>query len=141
MTTEKFEPTLELATDDLATRREQLQAELKKTVIELVTTGVKEMLKDELVKFGVDPSKVESVSWDFYYESDDEGGTNPYLESLNINMVDGEEELDMDELTTEKKYSWSGNTYEANLREELYELFHDFSDDLHRYDIYEIEIN
>lgn len=144
--TNEFQPadlqsTLELYTDDLKLRRKQLEAELRSTVVKLVSEGVKNMLTTELKGFAVDVSKVKSVSWDFYYESDDQGGTDPYMESISINMVDGEEELYLDEITVEKVSSWSGDKYEVSLGEELNELFYEFKNDLHDYGIEEIELN
>ncbi|MEE5181122.1 hypothetical protein JDW21_19195 [Bacillus subtilis] len=133
----KLESVLNLSTDNLRERREQLENALKETVVELIFTELKPKLKEKLNEFGL--INVASVEWEFYYESDDEGGTDPYLNYIRCKKDDGTE-IDTEELTIEKKSEYSDRIYINTLNDELYEIFGNWNDDLHEYYITEIPL-
>lgn len=131
-----FEPTLTLSVDNLDERRNQLQTELNKVIHEQVTTGLKESLKLNLKDSDVNITR---LSWDFYPESDDEGGSVWYTSDLSAQDENGEyielEEIKVEQLSWNKEY-----TYESDLRDILSEILHDYSRDLYDQYITEIEL-
>jgi hypothetical protein len=134
-----FEPTLELSVDNLRERRSQLQSELNKTVTELVTTGLKASVKELFALAGV--TNAQRISWDFYPESDDEGGSNWYVTDIYVSF-DGEgEDIDLEEVTIQRE-SWrkDGTFYEYSVYDELRDIMSDFSSDLYDQDITDIEL-
>lgn len=134
----KFEPTLNLSLN-LAERKKQLRDELRKTVTELVSTTLKVSINDLLKEAKVEG--VHSVEWDFHPESDDEGGTDWWIEYVTVTFEDDDMEVDLDEVTFQKE-SWrkDGTFWEANLAEELRETISEYRSDLYNYDITEIEL-
>ncbi|UGO46227.1 hypothetical protein PQE74_gp144 [Bacillus phage vB_BanS_Chewbecca] len=134
----KFEPTLNLSLN-LAERKKQLRDELRKTVTELVSTTLKVSINDLLKEAKVEG--VHSVNWDFHPESDDEGGTDWWIEYVSVVFEDDDLEVDLEEVTFQKE-SWrkDGTFWEANLYEELRETISEYRNDLYNYDITEIEL-
>ncbi|MGE6627889.1 hypothetical protein [Bacillus pumilus] len=134
----KFEETIHLEVDDLSVRRKQLEEELRKTVVELLFFNLKKNIKAVISDFEID-QVVSSVKFDFYYESDDEGGQDPYLTDYRIIGEDGSE-IDIDDL--EKEVQWGGTTYTETLKDQLDEkAFEGYVDDLHNYNITEIPLD
>jgi hypothetical protein len=133
----KFKPNLELSVDNLAERRKVLQEELDKTISELVTNGLRQSVNELFELAGV--TNAISMNWDFYPESDDEGGSVWYVDSLNVNF-DGEE-IDLEEATV-KRESWrkDGTFYEYSLYDELRDIMSDFSSDLYSQYIVDIDL-
>lgn len=117
---------------DLNERRQFLESELKKVVIELVENE----LKEHLSKINREQNLgIESVSWDFQGEYDDEGGTDYYPSDIHISMSD---ERDPEEITLKVKSKYSDTYYDYSLYEIISETLNDYSDDLYKYDIDEI---
>jgi hypothetical protein len=131
----KFEPTLNLSTTDLRERRRQLQTELNKTITEIVTAGLRQSVNELFEKAGV--TSAVSINWDFYPESDDEGGSVWYVESLSVNF-DGED-IDLEDYTVRHE-SWrkDGTFYEVSVEDELRDIMSEFSGDLYSQDIYSL---
>ncbi|AGI11837.1 hypothetical protein X915_gp183 [Bacillus phage vB_BanS-Tsamsa] len=134
----KFESNLNLSLN-LQERRMQLRNELNKTITEIVTTSLRESVRDLFNEVGIEG--VESLNWDFYPESDDEGGSVWYVDYVGVSFKEGVEKVDLEEVTFQKE-SWrkDGTFWEANLMEELREIMCEFSRDLYDQDITEIEL-
>lgn len=132
-----FEPTLNLSTTDLRERRRQLQAELNKTITELVTAGLRQSVKELFETAGI--TNAVSLNWDFYPESDDEGGSVWYVDYVSVTF-DGEE-IDLEEATV-KRESWrkDGTFYEYSVYDELRDIMSEFSGDLYDQDIYDVKL-
>lgn len=129
----KFEANLELPVEDLKERRRILEAELSKVVVEIVTTDIKSQLNEELAK---SPVKISRLSWDFYPESDDEGGSDWYVCDLSAYDENGDY-IETEEIEIEK-ISYDGKPYMYNLRDVLSDFMSDYSSDLYDEDITEI---
>lgn len=127
----KFDKTIELPVNDLKQRREMLEKELKKTVVKMVTMDIKKEIRDSFKDKGV---TIKDVSWDFYPESDDEGGAYYYTEGLSITTV---EDFDADEFKLEIEHY--GTIYEESVQEIIRDILNESSSDLYEYDIYEID--
>lgn len=134
----KFEPVLNLSVDNLKERREQLETELSKVVNEQVTTGLKEYVNDILAKANI--TNATSLTWEFYPESDDEGGTDWHVNDLYLRTND-DEDIDMDEIEFEVESTYrKGELYTVSLRDELYDMMYGFRDDLYEQGIEEITL-
>jgi hypothetical protein len=133
----EFKPNLELSTTDLRERRRQLQAELNKTVTEIVTAGLRQSVNELFEKAGITGAL--SLSWDFYPESDDEGGSVWYVEYVSVDF--GGEDVDLEDYTVQHE-SWrkDGTFYEVSVDDELRDIMSEFSDDLYKQDIYGLEL-
>lgn len=134
-----FEPTLSLSVDNLRERRSQLQVELNKTVTELVMTGLKESVNQLFALAGI--TTATSIEWDFYPESDDEGGSDWYVTDISVSFDDESEDIDLEEVTVQRE-SWrkDGTFYEYSVYDELRDIMSEFSGDLYDQDITEIEL-
>lgn len=134
-----FEPTLTLSVDNLQERRSQLQVELNKTVTELVTTGLKASVKELFTLAGI--TNAQRISWDFYPESDDEGGSNWYVTDIYVSFDDESEDVDLEEVTIQRE-SWrkDGTFYEYSVDEELRDIMSEFNSDLYDQDITGLEL-
>lgn len=129
----KFESSIELPVDDLQKRREKLEEALKETVTEMVTKDIKDAISTSLENANI---KITDISWDFYPESDDEGGSVYYPEGL---LISTEEDIDPDDFIIKVKSKYSDAVYEEALRDVVMEILCDNSSDLYDFDIYEIE--
>lgn len=123
--------------EDLKDRRRVLETELRATVKELISVELKRELFDLINSQGIVlDDKPTKITWEFHPESDDEGGTDWWISYVQLH---GENDLiDAEEITFMKKYSWSGNEYEASLDEEIREILTDWRDDLYRHGVEEI---
>lgn len=128
----EFKSTLRLSMD-LKERRGQLETELDRVITEIVTTELKESLKDTLKNSGV---KVLRIAWDFQSEYDDEGGTDWYASCVCAYDEKGEC-IDLEEILVEQT-SYDGSTYKVSLDDVIREVVIDYSYDL--YDQYITEI-
>ena len=111
-------------------RREVLEKELKDIVTEIVLYNLKNELQKPLSDAGIE---VTSIEWDFYPESDDEGGSIYYPSGLEINTVDNK---DLEGVTIKEVYY--GDEYDTDVDEFIREKLSYYSSDLYDYDIYEI---
>lgn len=141
----KFKSTLELPAEDLKTRREVLEEELKLVVKELAAIKI---TKDILLNLDVNnvPFTQLNVEWDFYPESDDEGGSVYYPSISNIETDIGDKvleelEIEINEFPIKIKYSWSDTIYESTLGDLVSEILSEYSSDLYEYDVYSISID
>lgn len=135
----KFEAVIELPVGDLKQRREVLEKELKKTIVELVTTDLKKTLQDEFNK--LDLGKLTEITWEFHGEYDDEGGTNYHPSYIQIFNEDGAidyEDEPYNEIVIKKKSSYSDYIYEYDIAEFLSDTLHEYSSELYEYDIEEL---
>lgn len=132
-----FEETIILSTTDLRERRRQLQAELNKTVTELVTASLRQSVKELFALAGI--TNATGLNWDFYPESDDEGGSVWYVDYVNASFEG--EEVDLEEVTVQRE-SWrkDGTFYEYSVYDELRDIMSEFSSDLYDQDITEITL-
>ena len=138
----KFENVLNLPVDDLVERRKVLEEELKKTVVETVFTKLKNELETPLKEAGV--GNLTSISWEYYPESDDEGGSIYYPNYIQV-FVDGEalenidnEDDEQERIFIKHKPSWSKSIYEESIEEFIMGVLCDYRSDLYDYDIEEI---
>lgn len=135
----KFEKTIELPVDDLKQRRELLEDELKKTIVELVTTDLKSKLSTEFDK--LDLGKLTSASWEFHGEYDDEGGTAYYPSYIQLSNEEGSidyEDEPYNEIVIKQKSKYSDYVYEYDIAEFLSDVLHEYSSELYDYGIEEI---
>lgn len=121
----------------LGARRNALENELHSVVVELTELRLKNGLTELFKNFGLDGTF--TVSWDFYPESDDSGGTYTSITDLVVSSEENPE-FDVEEVTAELKFSHSDGTYEAGLYDELYDFFSGFSSDIEETDSYEMTI-
>jgi hypothetical protein len=136
----EFKETLTLSTTDLKARRGQLERELSIVIEEIVTTEIKEEISKAISEEIVDdkPNIVRLV-WDFYPESDDEGGSDWWVTDVVAYDSEGNY-VDMEEYTCEQP-SWDGkSTYQVSLDEVIREILSENRDDLYDQDITEIEL-
>lgn len=126
----KYESTLNLPVDDLRERRSILESELSKVIADLVTKE----LRDSIIS-NVKDIKITRITWDFYPESDDEGGTDWHTNDICVYGEDGE--IDTEEITITQTYSYG--TYDVELRDIIYDVLAEYRDDL--YDQYITEID
>ena len=138
----KFENVLNLPVDDLVERRKVLEEELKKTVVETVFTKLKNELETPLKEAGV--GNLTSISWEYYPESDDEGGSVYYPNYIQV-FVDGEalenidnEDDEQERIFIKHKPSWGKSVYEESIEEFITGVLCDYRSDLYDYDIEEI---
>jgi len=121
----------------LSERRRVLEKELSKVVTELCFAGLREELNKVFEEYKVEP-KPTRVTWEFYGEYDDEGGTTYYPRGINV-FAD-EEEIDYKNYVINKKSKWSNDFYDYELDEELREIICDYRHDLYEHDIEEIDL-
>lgn len=132
----RFAAILELPVEDLRKRRALLQDELDKTISELVTRDLRKEINELFTKAQINNAL--SVHWEFYPESDDEGGTVWYTNDIYVKF-DGEE-IDLYK-TTYKEESWRKGTYYNTLvGDSLSEILSEYSDDLYSQLIEEIDL-
>lgn len=118
----------------LNARRRTLESALKEVVSQIVEIEIKESIQEPLKKAGIE---VVRISWEFYPESDDEGGSNYYPEGIEIFNVDGVlDEDDLDGITIHEVRSYG--EYDTEILEYVHEKIMDYSSDLYDYDINEI---
>ncbi|MCL1696359.1 hypothetical protein [Lysinibacillus sp. BPa_S21] len=141
----KFKEVLELPVDDLKARREILEEELSLVVSELasvkITEEVLSQLKTELNDL---PFTQLDLEWDFYPESDDEGGSVYYPSDLNIKhngKLEGYGVDDIEDFPVKVKSKYSESIYDYTLRDVLMEVLCDYSSDLYDYNVYSISID
>jgi hypothetical protein len=125
---------LELPTN-LRERRKLLEAELSKTVSEQISQELSKKLNETFDEFGI-KGELAIISWEFHPESDDEGGTDWYPSYITL-KVDGED-IDMEEIKINKKPNWSEKYFDFALDEEINDLVHEWSDDLHKHGVEEL---
>lgn len=118
--------------EQLKIMRTELESQTKKVVTEIVMHELKEALEEPLKEAGIE---VTSISWDFYPESDDEGGANYYPEGVEIFTVGG---IDLEGIIIKEKSKYSDTVYETDVEEWIREQLSNYSSDLYDYDIYEI---
>lgn len=144
----KFKEVLELPVEDLKARREILEEELSLVVSELasikITEEVLSQLKTELNDL---PFTQLNLEWDFYPESDDEGGSVYYPSDLNIETDVHNEVLekfgvdDIDDFPIKMKSNYGEQIYDYTLRDVLMEVLCDYSSDLYDYNVHSITID
>lgn len=144
----KFKEVLELPVEDLKARREILEEELSLVVSELasikITEEVLSQLKTELNDL---PFTQLNLEWEFYPESDDEGGSVYYPSDLNIETDIHNEVLekfgvdDIDDFLIKMKSNYSEQIYDYALRDVLMEILCDYSSDLYDYSVRSITID
>lgn len=127
----KYESTLNLPVDDLRERRSILETELSRVITDLVTKD----LRDSIIS-NTEGITISRITWDFYPESDDEGGTNWHTNDICVYGED--EEIDMDEITITQTYS--SGTYDVELRDIIYDVLAEYRDDLYEQYITEIDL-
>lgn len=118
--------TLELPIE-LSARKEALEAEMKKVDLAILDAELVPRVSAFLKKEGVEG--VSSVTWEFYPESDDEGGTDWFIGGIallnaNKDLAEWDDEEEEEESVTDK----------------LYYVLSDYSDVLNKYDIEELKI-
>lgn len=116
--------------ESLKMMREELEKQTKEVVTEIVLHELKEVLEAPLKEAGIEVTK---ITWDFYPESDDEGGSNYYPEGVVISTVD---DVDLDGIIITEVLSYG--TYDREVEDFVREKLCDYSSDLYDYDIYEI---
>lgn len=122
---------------DLKERREMLENELKKTVTELISQQLANDLKVAFEEYKL-TGEVATISWEFHPESDDEGGTDWHPSYFTLE-IDGED-IEMEEISVNKKSKWSESYYDYTLDEEVHELIYDWKDDLYKNNIEKIVV-
>lgn len=110
----------------LSERRQNLQKELAQVVTEICLTDIEREVVNVIEEYKL-KIEVEDMSWEFYPESDDEGGAYYFVEGLNISIADGQ---DADEVTLITEWG-----IEASLTEYIREILNEYSDDLYQYDV------
>lgn len=131
-----FDTAINLPTDNLKERRSLLEAELKKTVVAQVEAELKEKLEIALSQTEI---KITKISWDFYPESDDEGGSVYYPEGVSIYNEDGYmDDEDFEGIEIKEKSKYSDTVYSYDVYDYVRDTVSEFSSDLYDYDIYEI---
>lgn len=130
--------TLALPTN-LEERRTLLEAELQKVAYALIARDLVPCIKELFTKANVPP--IERLSWEFYPESDDEGGTKMYITSLCA--YDKEEKaVHIDDYSFQKEfYGNDGTTYTSYVGDELIDILYDFRSDLEEYEIDELQLS
>jgi len=125
----KFEPVINLSVENLRERRSQLEKELNKVVVELVTVELKDSISKDFSVVGLDVAR---ISWDFHPESDDEGGSDWWV--TDVTAVDSSgDEVNIEDIVVEH------SRWNENLRDLITETLSDYREDL--YDQYITEIN
>jgi hypothetical protein len=135
-----FAETLTLSTTNLRERRSQLESELNKVVVEIVVTEVKESISKAISEeFAEQKPDIARLSWDFYPESDDEGGSDWWVTDVSAYDSEGEYvelgDFSYEQLSWNKEY-----TYQVGLDEAVREILSDFRDDLYSQYITELFI-
>lgn len=129
--------TLELPVN-LQERRSILEKELSNVVQNIVHKSLAISIKELCKEFKITGS-LAVLEWDFYPESDDEGGSIQYPTGIYF-TVDGRN-VDMEEHLTTKIYNWSEEEYEQSLDEEVRELLHEWKYDLFDHSIFNVSID
>ena len=141
----KFKAVLELPVEDLQARREELQKELKLVLQELSSIKITEEALSQLGGGLNDlPFTQLNLEWDFYPESDDEGGSIYYPTGLSIShngKLEGYGVDDIEDFPVKVKSRYSDTIYDYELRDVLMEILCDYSSDLYEYDVDSITIN
>lgn len=115
-------------------RRKTLESGLKEVVSQIVEIEIKESIQEPLKTAGI---KVVKIAWEFYPESDDEGGTNYYPEHVQVFNVDGGiDEDDLDGIMIKDVRSYG--TYDTEVLEFIHDILCNHSSDLYDCDIEEI---
>lgn len=144
----KFKEVLELPVEDLKARREILEEELSLVVSKLASVKITKEVLSQL-KTGLNdlPFTQLNLEWDFYPESDDEGGSVYYPSDLNIETDIHNEALEkfgvdeIDDFPIKVKSNYSEQIYDYNLRDVLMEILCDYSSDLYEYNVHSITID
>lgn len=122
-----------LSIPTLLERRYTLEKELGKVVERIVTISIIEdvngLLQEENLK--KKELKIKSISWDFYPESDDEGGSVYYPEGVTVELESGEEANEI--IVDEQKYRGE------SLTDMIHEFIIEYSEDLYECDIYNLD--
>lgn len=116
---------------------EDLRAELKVKIAEVVGIKSQSLLKSVLAQYGIQGS-VALLAWSFYPEGDDEGGTVWYPEGIEL-TVDGKE-VDMGAYVTQRKSRYTDILYDYGLGEDIDEFIHGLSSQLYEADVTKLEI-
>jgi len=126
------------ALENFEVKIKELKAELKKTMSEMISLKMGSVIKGLLAQYEVE-GEVANIQWDFYPESDDEGGTIWYPEGIELE-VDGNY-IEMSDLVVERKSKWSDSVYEHDLAEDMNELLNDISNTFYEADVTSLTIN
>lgn len=124
----------------LSERREVLEKELRKTVAAIVEEGLQKEVKESLTEAGFTEGTA-TLSWDFYGQYDDEGGTDMVPDHAYL-TVNGES-VDTDEITFIHHYTnYKGepDSYETNLYDDLNEVLSSYGGDLYDTDTDEVTV-
>ncbi|WP_442637877.1 hypothetical protein [Rossellomorea marisflavi] len=123
--------------EDLGQRRQVLEEELDKTITILTTNSLTKSLVELFRKFGLEGQF--SVSWDFYPESDDEGGSYMSISDVSVESST-DSDFSADEVTAELSYSWGNGTYTAQLDDEIRDVLSGFESDIYKSDMDDITV-
>lgn len=130
---------LESHVAELQAKVDELKSEMSAAISEIVSIKSQSIVKAILDQFNI-KGKEAKLTWEFYPESDDEGGTVWYPEYLKL-FVDGEK-IDMDEHYVKRKSKYSDNYYEDSLDEVIREDFiYDLKEELHSQGVEQLVIN
>lgn len=116
----------------------ELKAELKKTMSEMISLKMGSTVRELLDQYEI-KGEVAHISWDFYPESDDEGGTVWYPEGIELE-IDGTS-IEMSDHEIERKSKYSDMVYAYDLSEDMNELLNDISNTLYEADVTSLTIN
>lgn len=132
-----FKPVLELPTDNLGERRRLLEEDLRQTIEVQTTTSLKKDLIELFRKFELEGDF--TVTWDFYPESDDEGGSYMCICDVTIESAT-DSDFSADEIHAEIPYRWGSGSYEAQLDDEVREFLSEDSSDIYEINMESISI-
>lgn len=117
----------------LGARRNILEKELHKTILEIVENSLLTDLTELFKNFGQEGEF--TINWDFYPENDDNGGS--YMSITDIHVISANDsEFDPEEVFAEVPYTHTDGTY----RTDLYDKIYDFMS-ANESDIYEVEVD
>lgn len=130
---------LESHVSELQAKVDELKSEMSAAISEIVSIKSQSIVKAILDQFGI-VGKEAKLTWEFYPESDDQGGTVWYPEDLQL-FVDGEN-IDMDNHVVKRKSKYSDNFYEESLDEVIREDFiYDLKEELHSQGVEQLVID
>ncbi len=135
----KFESVLHLPVDDLSERRKILSEELNKVIVEQITNDIRAAITKALesLEDGVEIA-VDRFDWEFHPESDDEGGTDWWVNY--VTAYNGDEVVDLYEYEVEVLH-WNGrDTYMESLEDVIREILTDNKEDLFDQNVTEIKL-
>lgn len=128
----------EQALESFEAKIKELKAELKKTMTELISLKLGGTVAELLSQYGF-VSGTAHISWDFYPEGDDEGGTDYWPEGISLE-IDGID-IGMEGYEVERKSKYSDTIYDYCLSDDMQELICDLSGTLYEADVTSLTVN